>query len=289
MAFVIRSLATSALHLKRDRPPSHRGRQFRLARTAEDPDGFNIGLVAPPPSFDPELASLLRAVCLAVADTKGPASAAHCVLAGPTLAAWYHLGSQVPWKQHVCLSLLVVLRDEATLTDAGRWSAARIRGVLGDRVSAASLSIAPDCAVLEVSVRGGRKDRSQILLIMRLQSVPEGVERRDLQRVTIDGGNSGVFIPADARQLTHALKSWDADKKADVLAKLEMPPGWYWCPEQSQFVRPRMVKRALQWPPNVTTAKMLVALLVLVGFVYLMTMVMLPEWGERKRSRRATT
>jgi hypothetical protein len=60
-----------------------------------------------PPCYDQELARILRVACLALDAAMPRGAKPFPVLAGPTLAAWYHLGSQAPWKRHVHLAVAV--------------------------------------------------------------------------------------------------------------------------------------------------------------------------------------
>jgi hypothetical protein len=305
MAFIFKSLLTSWLQLKRDRPSSHAGKLYRIdegvgegpSRGAPPPQGLEVqaggvqfSVLAPvPPCYDPELAGLLRTVCMVFGSGRGlPVGArAFPVLVGSTLANWYHLGSQVPWKQQIHLAVAVAGCPWPARQVASR-ATADLRRALGTGKGDTALQRAvftEEDGVLEWTVRGLRKDRPVVLVVIRLQVTPERAADlpalSQLRRVAIDGGNTGVFIPGAPRELTAALR----EVGKDAAARLEMPREWYWCAEESAFVRPGLMARALQWPPNVATAKVVAAAVVFMLVVYGLTMMALPEWGSHLRKR----
>jgi len=307
MAFIFKSLLTSWLQLKRDRPSSHAGKLYRIddgggegMRGAPPPQGLEVqaggvqfSVLAPvPPCYDPELAGLLRTVCMVFGSGRGlPVGArAFPVLVGSTLANWYHLGSQVPWKQQIHLAVAVAGCPWPARQVASR-ATADLRRALGAGEAASPFLqravFTEEDGVLEWTVRGRRKDRPTVLVVIRLQVTPERAADlpalSQLRRVAIDGGNTGVFIPGTPRELTAALR----EVGKDAAARLEMPREWYWCAEESAFVRPGIMARALQWPPNVATAKVVVAAVVFMLVVYGLTMMALPEWGSHLRKREA--
>jgi hypothetical protein len=305
MAFVIRSLVTSALQLKRDRPPSHAGKLYRVepgeaklyrvepgeaklyrvdGRSAEgEAKGEGgIAVVAPvPPCYDEELAGLLRSACMVF--SRVGAECSFPVLVGSTLANWYHLGSQVPWKQQIHLAVVVTGWRGGSGADAAALATSEMRRL----ASVQRASFHEEDGVLEWSVRGRREDRPEVLVVCRLQVSPYSAAelplvRDGLRRVAIDGGNTGVFVFASPREMTAALR----EVGKDAAARLDLPRGWYWSAEDKSFVKPGLVMRALQWPPNVTTAKAVGAVAVLLLVWYALTMMALPEWGDALARRR---
>jgi hypothetical protein len=160
-----------------------------------------------------------------------------------------------------------------------------------------------------------RSDRPDVRLIAHFEASPLPPARlpglRKLARVAIDGANTAAFVPGGRADVAAAVRAWaDAEARAehtqrtggppapaataairkrasDAAAKLDMPRGWAWSQEESAFVKPAFVARALQWPPTIATGKAVAALAVLLGVAYIVAMVALPEWGAQKRQRRA--
>lgn len=324
MAAIVRSLASSALQLSRDRPASHRGALFRIPRQTPDdaPPATRRGALAAetlqlpaapirvvrpmPPCYDPELARILRVACLALDAAMPRGAKPFPVLAGPTLAAWYHLGSQAPWKRHVHLAVAVAgLPQPAeelarTLTRHLRKAGLDIAEVTLRRTGNAHQVSA------EWLVRSPKETahRADVRLIAHLETSPLPADRlpalAKLARVAIDGANTAVYVPGGRAEVAAAVREWAAaearaegrseavvkKRAADASTKLELPPGWAWSTEELAFVRPTWTSRALQWPPSATTAKAALLLALLLGATYLVTMIVLPEWGAAVAARR---
>jgi hypothetical protein len=49
------------------------------------------------------------------------------------------------------------------------------------------------------------------------------------------------------------------------------------------FVQPRLIRRALTWPPSVASVKVVGAAIILLGLLYLALMLGLPELAARKQ------
>jgi hypothetical protein len=319
-----KNLIVSTLQLSRPRPPLHKGAAFRVepdppkapnpdpAEAALDPlnalDAPPTTIVAHLPRFDPELAAILRRLVLVLYRLQPRGAAVYPVLAGPTLEGWYHVGSQLPWKQHiglVCVALGTALSAEDLATACAReMPAADLRATRIDVVVAPAPPAAEgSSATLEAVLPSGRRaDRPMVRVRVVFQASAEAAAAAaapPLRRVTIDGGNCGVFVPRDRADIAKLMMDGEEGAKggaggkgagasgakvaASPTATLRMPPGWAWCPETQMFVRPVFMRRAMQWPPNVATAKLVGAAVVLLGILYLLTMVMMPECAAMVR------
>lgn len=336
-----KNLIASTLQLGRTRPPLHKGALFLVpaAPPPSAPDTDMPALVGGSPRFDPELAAMLRALVLVLRPGGAlPAGAqAFPVLAGPTLEGWYHVGSQLPWKQHIGVHCVVCSCPEAvTAEDICRGVAEQL-AVAGQAVSHADIAVAVAEAVGEgdggggggggcteahadilVRSRGGREDRSAVRIKLGVQATPLPSASlpalAKLRRATIDGGNAGLFVPGDRAAVAAALSDWQraqqqgqgqgqkraarggkggggkllsASPAGSVTATLRMPAGWAWCEEAKMFVRPRLVRQAMRWPPSLATVKVFGALAVFLGLLYLLTMVLMPDMAARAAARGA--
>jgi hypothetical protein len=338
-AAIVRSLAVSALQLSRDRPPSHKGAMFRISQEGSTHDALRA--VRTPPCYDPELAAVLRAACMVLAPGAAvPRGAvAYAVLAGPTLAAWYHLGAQVPWKRHVHLAVPVAGAPEGWTAERLARDATRHLRLAGMDIAEVTLRPGGEgTCTAEWLIRAGaggvkkgagkaagkgpgpaapaafpafppRPDRPDIRLIAHFEVSPLPPARlpglRKLARVAIDGANTAAFVPGGRAEVAAAVRAWaEAEARAaqgaagkpasafrkaasDATARLDMPRGWAWAPDEGAFVRPAFPASAMQWPPNMTTLKAAVALAVVLGVAYMLAMVALPEWGARIQLNRA--
>lgn len=316
---IAKNLIASTLQLNRKRPPLHKGTCFLVPAAAQGPQETVVSfpaLVGCSPRFDPELASMLRALVLVLRPRGAlPAGAqAFPVLAGPTLEGWYHVGSQLPWKQHIHL-VCAVARCAAPAEEVAREIVSHL-GRVGQKVESAEVVLERSEGVCEetgnsarveitlASKAGDRPDRKAVRVRLYLQV--SALDAADLpalgklRRATIDGGNSGVYVPADRAAIVASLQEWAKTQQPQPQQKgakgrkmaalpptatLRMPPGWAWCEESKMFVRPRLIRSALTWPPTVASVKVVGAAIILLGLLYLALMMGLPELAARKQGK----
>jgi hypothetical protein len=311
---LIKNMVVSTLQLNRPRPPLHKGTQF-VVPSEQEPSPpppppqqqqkagseswpLSSGppvLLRHSPRFDPELAAVLRRLVMVLRPRGALPEGAEAfpVLAGPTLEGWFHVGSQLPWKQEIHLVCAVACCTATAEQVARRCTVELVAAgqpVLRGEVLLHADEETSSCT-LDLRVPGAARE-IRVKLTLQVSPLPSAdmPELAGLRRVNIDGGNVGVFVPKDRAAVAKLMEASGAPASASgspsLTAQLRMPSGWAWCPETQMFVRPVFMREALRWPPNVATAKLVGATVVLVGILYLITVVMLPEWGATLQHRR---
>lgn len=325
MAAMIQSMIKNLVKFPRDRPVSHKGTLY-LVGSSEGEDGgpqpgsepnqvIPMEICHPmPPCYDEELARVLRKVCMVLSLSAPPGSQVFPILVGPTLHAWYHLGSQVPWKQRITLAVVVAdvgrmqIYNAAPIPTPAQILASAAQHLVNTGVSVRQRWVGDTAVEWEVNSASPRPDRKVITVALSLEVTPLPASQvpslAQLRRVCIDGGNSGVFVPGNKPAVMKAMEEWARRSRnpsthlspaaltaaaRKTTAALEMPYDWMWDPGERCFVRPTFAIRAVQFPPNLTTGKGALVLVILLGLAWVIAMMLLPELGAAAENKRRAT
>lgn len=251
IANIVKNTARGFLqnHLSRERPESHRGERFLIPeRGAQSEEEFaaagEVRMCRPlPPRYDPELARLLRCLCMAWqrAARQGGASCV-LILQGSTLHSWFHVGSQLPWKTDIHLAVVLVpaaphgvaaepsLQGEAKAASPTQQRSSSTREIAdeAERVFHSMVGIVRasqqpgggEAAARRWTVKGERPGRPAI----HIYSYPRRGAALDpnlpVRRVSIDGGNTATHVPWPKAEILWQLRQWHLQRcRADSNAR----------------------------------------------------------------------
>jgi hypothetical protein len=245
IANIVKNTARGFLqnHLSRERPDTHKGEKFLIPeRGGQGEEEFaaagEVRMCRPlPPRYDPELARLLRCLCMAW-QRAARNGGARCVLIlqGSTLHSWFHVGSQLPWKTDIHLAVVLVSPEPPAPRPSGsarqlnqprglpsREIADEAERVFHSMVGIVRATEQPggaEDAARRWTVKGERPGRPAI----HIYSYPRRGAALDpnlpVRRVSIDGGNTATHVPWPKAEIIRQLRQWHAERcRADSNAR----------------------------------------------------------------------